>query len=105
MRGHRVLPGGRGGPSLEQRTYLPPKRQTLAEFLTDVWLPAIEHATKPGTFESYRRTARLHIASRAIGRRPLQEVEPSKLKARYSALIAGPATVLRSLSAGAGPPP
>jgi len=75
--------------SLEQRTYVPPKRQTLAEFLTDVWLPAIEHTIKPGTFESYRRNVRLHIAGRAIGRRPLQEVEPSELNALYSALMAG----------------
>lgn len=77
--------------SLEQRTYVPPKRQTLGEFLTDVWLPAIEHTIKPGTFESYRRNVRLHMAGRPIGRRPLQEVEPSELNALYSALMAGDA--------------
>ena len=47
--------------SLEQRTYVPPKRQTLAAFLTDVWLPAIEHTIKPGTFESYRQIGRANV--------------------------------------------
>ena len=75
--------------TLEQRTYVVPKRQTLSAFLTDVWLPAIEHTIKPGTFESYRRNVRLHIAGRAIGRRPLQEVDPTELNALYAALLAG----------------
>jgi integrase len=75
--------------TLEQRTYVVPKRQTLSAFLTDVWLPAIEHTIKPGTFESYRRNVRLHIAERSIGRRPLQEVDPTDLNALYAALLAG----------------
>ncbi len=75
--------------TLEQRTYVVPKRQTLSAFLTDVWLPAIEHTVKPGTFESYRRNVRLHIAGRAIGRRPLQEVDATELNALYAALLAG----------------
>jgi hypothetical protein len=75
--------------ALEQRTYVVPKRQTLAAFLTDVWLPAIEHTVKPGTFESYRRNVRLHVAERPIGRRPLQEVDPTELNALYAALLAG----------------
>ena len=33
--------------TLEQRTYVVPKRQILSAFLTDVWLPAIEHTVKP----------------------------------------------------------
>src|SRR3990170_2022824 len=61
--------------SLEQRTYVAPKRQTLAAFLTDTWLPAIEHTIKPATFESYRRNIRLHVAGRPIGQRQLQEVD------------------------------
>lgn len=60
--------------SLEQRTYVPPKRQTLAEFLTDVWLPAIEHTIKPGTFESYRRNVRLHVAGRPSGDAPCRRL-------------------------------
>jgi integrase len=75
--------------TLEQRTYVVPKRQTLSAFLTDVWLPAIDHTVKPGTFESYRRNVRLHIAGRPIGRRPLQEVDPTELNALYASLLAG----------------
>ncbi|MGQ0631794.1 MAG: tyrosine-type recombinase/integrase [Sporichthyaceae bacterium] len=77
--------------SLEQRTYVAPQRQTLSQFLTDAWLPAVEHTIKPGTFESYRRNVRLHIAGRPIGRRPLQEVDPTELNALYAVLLAGDA--------------
>lgn len=78
--------------TLEQRTYVVPKRQSLSAFLTDIWLPAIEHTVKPRTFESYRRNVRRHIAGRAIGRRPLsQEVDPTELNALYAAPLAGDA--------------
>jgi integrase len=75
--------------SLEVKTYVAPKRQTLAAFLTETWLPAIEHTIKPGTFESYRRNIRLHVAGRAIGRVQLQQVDPSHLNALYALLLAG----------------
>lgn len=75
--------------SLEQQSYVPPKRQTLGVFLTDIWLPSIEHTVKPGTFESYRRNVRLHIAGRAIGHRQLQQVEPADLNGLYATLMRG----------------
>jgi integrase len=75
--------------SLEQRTYVAPKRQTLATFLTDTWLPAIEHTVRPATFDSYRRNVRLHIAGRPIGRRQMQDVDGSDLNALYSQLLHG----------------
>jgi len=75
--------------SLEQRTYVAPKRQTLAAFLTDTWLPAIEHTIKPGTFESYRRNMRLHVAGRPIGRRQLQDIDGATLNGLYGLLLAG----------------
>lgn len=84
--------------SLEQRQYVAPKRQTLGAFLTETWLPAIEHTIKPGTFESYRRNVRLHVAARPIGRRQLQQVDPSDLNALYASLMAGD-TEHRPLSA------
>jgi integrase len=77
--------------SLETRQYVAPKRQTLAAFLTETRLPAIQHAVKPGTFESYRGNVRLHVAGRPIGRRQLQQVEPSDLNALYAMLLAGDA--------------
>lgn len=77
--------------SLEQQTYVAPERQTLATFLTDVWLPSIEHTIKPGTFESYRRNVRVHIAGRPLGLRQLQQVRPADLNALYGLLLAGDA--------------
>lgn len=74
---------------LGKQTYVAPQRQTLAVFLTDTWLPAIQHTIKPGTFESYRRNVRLHVAGRGIGRVQLQQVEPSHLNALYALLLTG----------------
>lgn len=56
--------------SLELQTYVAPKKQTLAAFLTDTWLPAIKHTVKSSTFESYRRNVRLHVAGRTFGPGP-----------------------------------
>ena len=67
--------------SLATNAYVAPQAETLAEFLTSTWLPAIEHTIKPATFESYRRNMRLHAAGRPIGRRKLQEVDPADLNA------------------------
>jgi len=75
--------------TLEHRTYVAPKRQTVGQFLIDTWLPAIEHTVKPATFESYRRNVRLHVAGRPIGRRQLQQLSGSDLNALYGQLMAG----------------
>ena len=74
---------------LDDRAYVEPKRQTVAVFLTETWLPAIEHTIKPSTFESYRRNVRLHVSGRAIGRRRLQQLGPADLNALYALLLAG----------------
>jgi integrase len=75
--------------SLEQHTYVAPNRQTVAVFLTETWLPAIEHTVRPATFASYRRNIRNHVAGRPIGRRQLQDVTPADLNALYGQLLAG----------------
>ncbi len=67
--------------SLATNAYVTTQAETLADFLTSTWLPAIEHTIKPATFESYRRNMRLHAAGRPIGRRKLQEVDPADLNA------------------------
>jgi integrase len=77
--------------SVEDQTYVEPKRQSVAAFLTDTWLPAVQHTIRPSTFESYRRNVRLHVASRPIGRRRLQQLQPGDLNALYSVLLAGDA--------------
>jgi len=74
---------------LEAQTYVVPGRQTVGQFLTDTWLPAIEHTVKTGTFESYARTIRLHVAGRPLGRRPLQQLSGSDMNALYAQLLVG----------------
>ncbi len=75
--------------SVDDRAYVEPKRQTVGTFLTDTWLPAVQHTIKPSTFESYRRNVRLHIAGRPVGRRRLQQLGPADLNALYAMLLAG----------------
>jgi integrase len=75
--------------ALEDQVYVAPKRQTLADFLTTSWLPAIEHTIKPGTFESYRRNIRVHVETRPIGRVELQKVDARHLNAFYAQMLAG----------------
>ena len=75
--------------SVDDRAYVEPKRQTVGTFLTETWLPAVEHTIKPSTFESYRRNVRLHISGRSIGRRRLQQVGAADLNALYASLLAG----------------
>jgi integrase len=75
--------------SVDDRAYVEPKRQTLATFLTETWLPAVQHTIKPSTFESYSRNIRIHIAGRPIGRRRLQQLGPADLNALYAQLLAG----------------
>ena len=75
--------------SLADNTYVEPRSETLAGFLTDTWLPAVEHTVKPATFESYRRNVRLHAAGRPIGRRKLQDIQAADLNALYASLLQG----------------
>lgn len=49
--------------SVDDRAYIKLKRQTVATFLTETWLPAVQHTIKPATFESYQRNVRLHVRS------------------------------------------
>lgn len=74
---------------LANRTYVSPSRQTLAGFLTDDWLPAIETTIRPSTFDSYRRNIRIHVGSHPIGAVPLQRVDATKLNKLYADLLAG----------------
>lgn len=75
--------------ALDTQTYVAPSRQTLAEFLTETWLPAVEHTLRRSTYESYARNTRLHIAGRPIGGRRLQSLEGAHLNHLYSSLLAG----------------
>lgn len=73
--------------SVTTATYVPPKRQTLAAFLADDWLPAVRHELARSTWESYDRNIRNHVAPR-IGGVQLQHVDGSTLSRFYGDLLA-----------------
>jgi integrase len=74
---------------LAERTYVAPSRQTLATFLTDEWLPAIETTIRPSTFDSYSRNVRNHVAKHPLGDLGLQKVDAAALNRFYADLLAG----------------
>jgi integrase len=61
---------------LRTGTYVEPTRMTLADFLTEEWLPARKASLRPSTYESYRRNMRVHVERRDVGGKPLQGVAP-----------------------------
>lgn len=75
--------------SVEEQTYVAPANQTVAAFIQETWLPAIEHTVKRGTFEGYRRMLRRHVVERPLGARKLQLVDGPTLNAHYALLLAG----------------
>lgn len=75
--------------TLEEQTYVAPQNQTLAQYLEDTWLPAIESTVKLSTFESYRRVLRRHVIPRPIGARKMQQVDGPSLNALFALMLAG----------------
>ncbi len=71
--------------TIQTATYVPPRRQTLAAFLTDDWLPAIKGTVRPSTFESYRRYLALHVIPQ-IGGVQLRDLDGARLNALYARL-------------------
>lgn len=69
-----------------QGTYVAPLRQTLEEFLTTDWLPAVKRELAESTWESYARNVRLHIVPR-IGRAQLQSLDGAALNRFYDELL------------------
>jgi integrase len=74
---------------LAGRTYVSPSRQSLKVFLTEDWLPAIEHTIRPSTFDSYARNIRIHVAGHPIGNVPLQKIDAGRLNRLYADLLSG----------------
>ena len=66
--------------------YVAPRRQTLASFLQDDWLPAKRASLQPSTFESYERHLRLHVIP-ALGGVQLQALDPAHLNRLYGELL------------------
>jgi hypothetical protein len=50
--------------SVTQHTYVTPKRQTLAAFVEDDWLPAVKMSLEESTWASYARNLRRHVLPR-----------------------------------------
>ena len=72
--------------SLKTATYVAPKRQTVAEFLEEDWLPAVRRQLAASTWESYQRNVKLHISPR-IGGVQLQQVDGALLNRLYAGLL------------------
>lgn len=69
-------------------TYVAPTKLTVAQFLTDEWLPAVRRELADSTWESYQRNIRLHVLPR-IGGTPLVKVDGGLLNRLYADLLEG----------------
>jgi len=72
--------------SASTSTYVAPKRQRLAEYLSEDWLPAIRHKLARSTWESYERNIRNHV-SPALGSLQLQQIDGATLNRFYADLL------------------
>ena len=69
-------------------TWVEPSRVTLAEFITDEWLPMVDDQKRRTTADLYRRMANLHIIPE-IGHLPLQSVRPKDVRDLYAQAARG----------------
>ena len=80
--------------SLQHGTYVQPVKVTLAEFLKEEWLPAIEYTMRPTTLVGYRCMIAAHL-SHGLGATPLQKLTPSAINRFYGKLLTEPRTSRR----------
>lgn len=73
--------------SLRDATFVVPTAITVAEYLTEQWLPAVQPPhTRESTWAEYARMARLYLVPR-LGGIGLQELNPSHLNRLYAELL------------------
>jgi len=60
-------------------------KMTVASFLEEAWLPAIQTRIRQGTHEHYSKMIQAYVVPR-LGDRQLGEVTPTQLNALYAAL-------------------
>ena len=72
--------------ALERRSYVPPDKTTVADYLRGQWLPAVQARLRPGTWVEYRRKAETHLIP-TIGQVPLQQLTTAMLNALYQQLL------------------
>jgi integrase len=70
---------------LDTGSYSAPSRLTVAEYLADEWLLAVESTIRPSTFAAYERSVRLHIRPHIGGLR-LQSLSGGQLTGLYRKL-------------------
>ncbi len=65
---------------------VPTEKLTLAEYLTERWLPIQKSRLRASTYDSYRRNIDLHVIP-TLGRRPLEKFTAEDLDLFYAALL------------------
>jgi integrase len=75
--------------SLHHDTYVLPAKITLAEFLQEEWLPAVEHTVRPTTLVGYKCMIAAHLTG-GLGAIPLKNLTPSAINRFYSKLLLEP---------------
>jgi integrase len=65
---------------------VPIERLTVAQYLTERWLPVQKSRLRKSTYDCYRRNIDLHVVP-ALGRRPLAKVTPEDLDLFYATLL------------------
>lgn len=73
--------------SVEQQTYVAPKRMTLTEFVRTEWLPTMRTQVKASTWDSYQRNLEHHVLP-TLGGRVMQQITAGHLNALYRTLLA-----------------
>ena len=76
--------------SLQHDTYVQPTKTILGSYLTDDWLPSIEHTVRPSTLAGYRCIIAAHLTYGPLAAAPLQKVTPSGLNRFYRQLLTEP---------------
>ena len=94
---HRWYPGGETRKDAEKvlgeivkrihdGDYRSPERITVADYLTERWLPLRRRQVRHSTYRSYVANTRLHVVP-YIGNIPLQRLTPDDLDALYDQLL------------------
>lgn len=65
---------------------VPTEKLTLAEYLTERWLPVQKTRLRASTYDSYRRNVELHVIP-ALGRRPLDKLTVEDVDLFYADLL------------------
>jgi len=72
--------------TLAEHTYVLPSRLSLREFLTKVWLPAIESGVRATTLSGYRMLVEQHLVPQ-LGAVQLQNLNAAQINAHYARLL------------------